>query len=253
MKLPKSLSRIVWSTVLLGSFVIGGTAVADDYIFTNAKVYTVDTAQPWAEAVVVDGNRITFVGDTETALTYRDADTRIIDVDGHMMMPGLSDIHTHPGVAGLATALGVILTPDMRVDDYLNAVKQYADANPDAEVIAGFGYLPPVFGPAGPSKDMLDSVVSDRPVFIISGFGHSAWTNSKALEVLNITRDTPDPVPGAHFYRRDSNGDPTGHLVEGAAFWSHLSALGLGTPRAVPCRVSARSSGFCDRWYYLTF
>lgn len=230
MKLPRLFPSVTQSVALLASVSLYSAAFADDYIFTNAKVYTVDQAQPWAEAVVVDDTRITFVGDTETALTFRDADTQVIDVDGRMMMPGLNDIHTHPGVAGLATALGVFLRPNMRISDYQDAIKQYADANPDAPVIAGFGYIPPVFGPGGPSKELLDSVVPDRPVFIISGFGHSAWANSKALEVLNITRDTPDPVPGAHFYRRDTNGEPTGHLVEGAAFWSHLSALGLGTP-----------------------
>ena len=140
------------------------------------------------------------------------------------------DTHVHPGVAGLASSLGVTLNTKMQPADYLTAVKSYASKNPDAPVIAGFGFIPPLFGSTGPTKEMLDSVVSDRPVFLISGFGHSAWVNSKTLEVLGINKDTPDPHPGAHFYRRDADGNPTGHLVEGSAFWSHLDKLGIGTP-----------------------
>lgn len=204
--------------------------LAGDYILTNAKIYSVDTTKPWADAVVVDDNKIVFVGETETALTYVDDNTRVMDLEGRMVLPGLFDAHTHPGVAALAGALGVFLTPDMSVDDYLVAVKQYAANNPDVPVIAGFGYIPPKFGTIGPTKELLDSVVPDRPVFIISGFGHSAWVNSKALEILDISKDTPDPRPGAHFYRRNAEGAPTGFLVEGAAFWSHLGKLGLGLP-----------------------
>ncbi len=205
-------------------------AAAADYMFTNAKVYTVDPEQPWAEAVLVDGNTITFVGLAEDARSQINSDTTVIDLGGRMMLPGMIDTHVHPGVAGLASSLGVTLNRNMSVTEYLDAIKAYAMDNPDAPVIAGFGFIPPLFGPGGPTKEILDDVVSDRPIFIISGFGHSAWANSKALEVLGIDKNTPDPVPGAHFYRRDEEGEPTGHLVEGGAFWSHLDELGIGTP-----------------------
>ena len=111
-------------------------------------------------------------------------------------------------------------------------------------MIAGFGFLPQVFGPKGPKKELIDAVVSDRPVFIISGHGHSAWANSKALEVLKINKDTPDPHPGTHFYRRDAEGNPTGHLVEGAAFWSHLDTLGIGLPQDFKTGYAATLSLF---------
>ena len=201
-----------------------------DFVFTKAKVYTVNKSQPWAEAVVVDDNRITYVGDNETALTHVTDNMKVIDLKGRMVLPGMIDTHVHPGVAGLASSLGVTLNTEMQPKDYLAAIKAYAEKNPDAPVIAGFGFVPPLFGPTGPTKEMLDSVVADRPVFIISGFGHSAWANSKALTILDINKDTPDPHPGAHFYRRDPDGNPTGHLVEGSAFWSYLSKLGIGKP-----------------------
>ena len=219
------------------SFLIGAAAAptaafAADYVLTNGKIYTVNTDQPWAEAVVVDDERITFVGDAETAKSHIDGDTEVIDLAGRMVLPGMIDTHVHPGVAALAHSLGVTLNAQMSPQDYIDAIKAYTDANPDATIIAGFGFIPPLFGPKGPTKEMIDAVVSDRPVFIISGFGHSAWANSKALEVLGITKDTLDPHEGAHFYRRDADGNPTGHLVEGGAFWSHLPALGIGDPAA---------------------
>ena len=140
------------------------------------------------------------------------------------------DTHMHPGIFGLASSLGVNLVAKRTIEDYQQAIANYAQENPDATVIAGFGFLPERFGPKGPNKALIDAVVSDRPVFIISGHGHSAWANSKALEALGINKNTPDPHPGAHFYRRDADGNPTGHLVEGAAFWSHLDTLGIGRP-----------------------
>ena len=205
------------------------TACAD-FVFANGRVYTVDDAQPWAEALAVRANRIAYVGSTAEACRLVGSATRVINLRGRLMLPGMIDTHMHPGVAGLAVALGVNLVEAQTEAEYVAAVRRYAESNPNAPVIGGFGFVPQVFGPGGPTKAALDSAVSDRPVFIISGHGHSAWANSKALEVLGITKDTPDPHPGAHFYRRHQTGEPTGHLVEGAAFWSHLPALDIGTP-----------------------
>jgi len=110
-------------------------------------------------------------------------------------------------------------------------------ANPQRDVIAGFGFNEFFFLSAGenggfvggPTKEMLDDISTEKPIFLVANSGHAAWANSRALEMLNITRDTPDPQPGAHVYVRDENGDPTGWLAEGEAFWSHLPTLGLGT------------------------
>ena len=64
---------------------------------------------------------------------------------------------------------------------------------------------------------MIDAVVPDRPVLIMDEGLHGAWANTRALEELDITRDTPDPVPGFGYYKRDENGDPNGYLLEDAA------------------------------------
>ena len=202
---------------------------ASDLVLYNAKIYTQNDQHPWAEAIVAEAGKIVYVGNSEDAKRYINDQSQAIDLKGKLVIPGLIDAHMHPGVVSLMSQLGVILLGESGPKDYVQAIKEYADSNPDAKVIAGFGFFPERFDNQGPRKELLDAVVPDRPVFIVSGWGHSAWANSKALELLDINKDTPDPFPGAHQYRRDSDGEPTGHLIEGAAFWAHLKRLGLGS------------------------
>ena len=200
-----------------------------DIVFTNAAVYTVNDAELWAEAVAVQGNEIVYVGDLAGVETFIGENTDVRDLNGAMLLPGFIDSHMHPGVAAYMTSLGVNLIGVGDKAEVVRRVTEYAEANPDVEVIAGFGYFLPPMGPDSPHKDDLDAVFPDRKVFLVSGGGHSAWANSATLEFLGINKDTPDPQAGAHFYVRDAEGNPTGHLVEGGAFWSHVETLGLGT------------------------
>ena len=83
------------------------------------------------------------------------------------------------------------------------------------------------FGIDGPTAAQLDEIVMDKPALIIDEGGHTAWANSKAMALAGITKSTPDPVPGAHFFQRDDDGVPTGWLVEGAAIDPVAMALNL--------------------------
>ena len=189
-----------------------------DVIFTNGKVYTLDAAMPWAEAVVVRGDSIVYVGDDAGAAAYGGEATQRIDLGGSLLLPGFIDSHIHPiDEGGLATALS-LQTESGSIETWLQAIADYAAANPDKEVVYGYGFMASAFGANGPSREMLDAVVPDRPVLILDEGLHSAWVNSAALKRLNITRDTPDPVPGFSYYKRDANGDATGFLLEGTAF-----------------------------------
>ena len=187
-----------------------------DRVFINAKAYTLDAEQPWVEAVAVDGDTIVYVGDNAGALALADTSTVQHDLKGKMLLPGFIDTHMHP-VAGGAYARALSLDTFGTVENWLQTIAEYADANPDAALIFGYGFLGTTFGAAGPTSEMLDTVVSDRPVLIMDEGFHGAWANSKALALLNITRDTADPVPGFSYYKRDSNGEPTGYLLEGTA------------------------------------
>ena len=211
---------------LVATFLLTTGVHADpaDYVFTGGKVYTVNKEQPWAEAVAIQGKKIIFVGSTSDAKRHIGEQTKVVDLDGKMMLPGFVDSHFHPVV-------GAVVTPGANlqynsVDEVLKAVKQQADANPDSDLIRGFGWRYASFPATGPTKQMLDEIVSDRPVFLFAIDGHGAWVNSKALNKAGISKDTPDPQPGFSKYQRDpKTGEPTGYLVEVPAVISVLSKL----------------------------
>ncbi len=187
-----------------------------DVLFTNARVYTVNPGQPWAEAVAVKGNEIVYVGDVAGAAAHVGKNTRRQDLGGRLMLPGFIDSHVHP-VAGGAYAQALSLDTFGTVDDWVAAIADYAEQNEDAPVLFGYGFLASTFGPVGPTRQLIDAVVPDRPVLIMDEGFHGAWANTATLEALNITQDTPDPVPGFSYYKRDANGDATGYLLEGTA------------------------------------
>ncbi len=192
------------------------TDPSGDIAFINANVYTVDEALPFAKAVVIRGDSIIYVGDAPGAQRHIGARTEIRDLGGRLVLPGFIDTHVHP-VSGGAYATSLSLDTWGTVDDWVAAIAAYADANDEAPLLFGYGFLATTFGPAGPTRQMIDAVVADRPVLIMDEGFHAAWANTAALEALNITQDTPDPVPGYSYYKRDENGDATGYLLEGTA------------------------------------
>ncbi len=187
-----------------------------DRIFFSARVYTLDEAAPRAEALAVDEGRIVYVGDNDGALELAGSDTVWHDLDGKMLLPGFIDTHMHP-VSGGAYARALSLDTFGTVDDWIRSIDEYAAANPDAPLLFGYGFLASTFGPDGPTRQMIDAVVDERPVLLMDEGFHGAWANSKALELLNITQDTPDPAPGFSYYKRDADGNATGYLLEGTA------------------------------------
>lgn len=76
------------------------------------------------------------------------------------------------------------------------------------------GYAEWLFDETGPKKEMLDEICADKPMLVFGSSAHEAWVNSKTLELAGITKDTPDPIPGFHYFHRDAEGNPTGHLLE---------------------------------------
>ena len=186
-----------------------------DVIFVNGSVYTMDVNRSWATTVAVRGDRIVHVGYGDNLDPLKGPDTRIVDLGGRMLMPSFQDIHIHPIMSG-RNALSVDLSNKASLDEYVAAVKEYADANPDHEWILGGGWSMDVFGPgARASKKLLDEVVPDRPVYLLGKDGHSGWANSKALEIAGIDADTQDP-PSGIVDRDPETGEIIGSLQEGA-------------------------------------
>ena len=187
-----------------------------DTVFVNAFAWTLEESAPIAEAIAVSGNEIVYVGDNEGALALAGKNTLQHDLTGNMLLPGFIDTHMHP-VGGGAYAKALSLDTFGTVDDWIIAIKEYASENSGSPLIFGYGWLSTTFGPAGPQRQMIDSIVPDRPVLIMDEGFHGAWANTRALEELNITRDTADPTPGFSYYKRDESGDATGYLLEGTA------------------------------------
>ncbi|WP_460356705.1 amidohydrolase [Mycobacterium sp. ZZG] len=193
-----------------------------DFVFHNGRVYTVTEAAPWAEAVAVTGDTITYVGDAAGAMALVGPDTQVVDLDGNLLMPGFVEGHIHP-ILGAFLSTGV----DLQVptaQDALDAIAAYASANPGGPV-RGFGWRVDMFGPDGPTRAQLDRVLPDRPGFFFAIDGHSMWANSRALELAGVSRDSPDPIPGFSYYVRDEDGELTGYVLEVDAVLGLVNAI----------------------------
>ena len=187
---------------------------AADTIILNARIYTVNPQQPSAEALAISGEKILAVGTKNEIEKYRGASTRIIDAQGHLVLPGFVDCHIHfmDGSMGLTR---VDLNDAKTVAEIQKRVKEYAESHLQEPWITGMEWTYPTFGPSAlPDKKILDDVVPTRPVYLVAFDGHSSWANSKALQMAGITRETPDPPNGKIV--RDEKGEATGALKESA-------------------------------------
>jgi len=185
-----------------------------DLVLFNARIYTVNPQQQWAEALAIRGEKIVAVGRTKEIDGYRGPATRIIDAHQHLVLPGFVDCHIHfmDGSLGLTQ---VDLNGAKTVVEIQKRVKEYAASHPKEPWITGMGWTYPTFGPGAlPHKKFLDEVVPNRPVYLVAFDGHSSWANSKALAMAGITRATPDPANGRIV--RDESGEATGALKESA-------------------------------------
>ena len=143
------------------------STVADDAVtvFTNGTVYTSNAQAPSANSVVVKGDKIAFVGTDSSALTFAGPGARTIDLGGKLVLPGLVDAHTHPGMVGISHDL---LEMEL-VQDKESLMQNIADmiaANPDRDVLFGGYWDNGTFGETGPHKDDLDRIESRRPVIL---------------------------------------------------------------------------------------
>ncbi|MDX2730761.1 MULTISPECIES: amidohydrolase [unclassified Streptomyces] len=196
-----------------------------DLVLTGGPVLTMDPARSRATTVAVTGDRITAVGHDEVRELIGPR-TEVVDLSGRLLVPGFQDAHIHPVTAGLELAQ-CNLTASRTAADTLAAVRAYADSHPNQEWITGGGWSMEAFDGGSPTRDRLDTVVPDRPVFLVNRDHHGAWVNTRALTLAGITRDTPDPADGR--IERDDRGEPTGLLQEGA-----MDLVARHTPRSTP-------------------
>jgi predicted amidohydrolase YtcJ len=180
--------------------------------FVGGTVFDGRSDHPFRTDVGVAGDRIVALGVDEVAqqVTPR---TRVVDLSGRLLLPGLIDAHVHP-VQGGSERLGCDLSQGRTKAEYLALVKAFVDSHPETEWVVGGGWAQAAFPGGAPRAEDLDAVCPDRPVVISNRDHHSAWVNSRALQKAGIDAQTPDPPDGR--IERAEDGTPTGTLHEGA-------------------------------------
>ncbi|MFF5701101.1 amidohydrolase [Streptomyces sp. NPDC012794] len=183
-----------------------------DLVFTGGPVLAMDPARTRASSLAVTGERITAVGH-DAVRELIGPRTEVVDLAGRLLMPGFQDAHVH-AVGGGSELAQCDLTEIVDAAAYLERIRAYAEANPEQEWITGGGWSMESFAGGLPTRQLLDSVVPDRPVLLANRDHHGAWANTRALERAGLTATTPDPADGR--IEREPDGTPSGMLQEGA-------------------------------------
>jgi len=185
-----------------------------DLIVTNARIYTVDERRPFGEAMAISGGRVRFVGSDRGALALRGPRTRVIDMEGRTVIPGMVDAHAH--LLGLGMALRTVdLTGTKSYDDVIARVAARARDVPAGTWILGRGWDQNDWGDTRfPSHEALSRAVPEHPVYLTRVDGHAALVNSRAMTAASLTAAATNPEGGR--IERLANGAPSGVRVDRA-------------------------------------
>lgn len=197
-----------------------------ELLLHNGRFYTLDPAQPWAEAVAIRDGRLLAVGLREEMEHLIGPDTLVHDLEGAFCMPGLHDMHTHPDLAlnpRYADDLDVGIE-DPTPEQLAKAIRDYADSHPGDGWVYGQYWVRYTFREAGlkPGREWLDSVMPDRPVALLDRMWGTMMVNSRALELAGIDANTPDPRNG-YLERDELTGEPNGLLIDGGYALIHAA------------------------------
>lgn len=192
-----------------------------DIVIKNGTVYTADKDNEFAEALAIKNNRIMFVGSESECGKYIDAETRVIDMEGGMLLPGMIDSHIHAPGNKLYELFDIDLNNINTAEEVLEAISEFIEKNPDEPAYYGSGLHISLFSDGeesskGPKKERLDAICSDKLIMINTDDMHSAWANSKAFEIAGIDAATPDPE-GGRIERNEETNEPWGTLREKAS------------------------------------
>lgn len=184
--------------------------------FINGKIYTVNDKQPLAESVIIENNKIVFVGSNQDAKKIIDDQTRVIDLKGKLMLPGFIDNHVH-FITGGFYLLGIDLRPANSTLEFKQILKDYAEKHLGKWITGGYWDHEKWEIKDLPTKEMIDEVVKDQPVFVDRLDGHMGVANSFALKLAGITKDTESP-DGGLIVKDSKTGEPTGVLKDNAMY-----------------------------------
>jgi predicted amidohydrolase YtcJ len=206
------VKRFLFPVIILVAIACEVSASDDvDVLFTDGNIYTGNDKQPHAEAIAVKNQRIAFIGSNEEGKKLHA--TRVTDLRGHTVVPGLTDSHCH--IFGIGEReLTLNLEGTNSLDDFLAKVKARVAQSQPGKWITGRGWIetfwkPPKF----PTKQDLDSIAADHPLFLTRADGHASVANSAALTIAKIDKNTPNPFGGEILKEK---GEPTGMLLDNA-------------------------------------
>lgn len=234
-------------------------AEAADVVFKNGNIYTVNERLPRAEAVAVKAGKIVFVGSNRDLKAYEGKGTRVVDLKGNTVVPGLTDSHYHLSGVG-AREMNLNLEGITSLEAFLAKVKERVDRARPGEWVTGRGWIetfwkPPVF----PTRWDLDKISPNNPVALVRADGHATVANSAAIRIANVTKDTPSPF-GGEIMKDKQTGEPNGMFIDRAQglVGARGSARGpgdaeqeilLGVKRSVElgwCQIQNAGSSFSE-------
>lgn len=195
-------------------FLQAQTKPAADLIVTNAKIWTVDKTRPHAEALAVLGDRIVAVGSAAEVDTWHGPQTKVLDAQGKLLLPGFNDAHVH-FVDGGDHLSAVQLKDAASPEEFARKIGERVKTTAKGEWIIGGDWDEQRWSPANlPTKELIDPVTPDTPVWVNRYDGHESLANSVTLKLAGITAKTPEPAGGQIV--RDAQGNPTGVLKDAA-------------------------------------
>lgn len=192
-------------------------------MYYNGKIFTVNEAQPWAEALIIEKNKIVFVGSSSEAEQKIEKGAEKINLQGKLVLPGFHDVHMHPMEVGSTTTVFTLNENESDAENYISTIKKAAQDNPNVKWLIGFGHsIGALFDAQRSPLEIIDEAVSDRPVIIMEQTSHSMWINSKGLELAGITTASKNPQGG--IIMKD-NGALNGILIDNAGDVAYQQAL----------------------------
>src|SRR5437763_8645503 len=186
---------------------------AGQTVFFNGNIYTMNERQPHAEAIAVKGDRIIFVGSNAEAKKYQTGAARSVDLGGKTVVPGLTDSHCH--IFGIGEReLTLNLEGTNTLEDFLAKVKERVTKTEPGKWITGRGWIETFWkAPQFPTRQDLDKIAPDNPIYLTRADGHASVVNSAALKFAKIDNQTPDPFGGRIL---KTNGELNGMLLDHA-------------------------------------
>jgi len=216
-KLPKIAKIVLWHAliVLIGNLMASAQAKpAADLIITNAKIWTVDKTRPHAEALAVLDERIVAVGSAAEVDAWHGPQTKVLDAQGKLVLPGFNDAHVH-FVDGGDHLSAVRLKDAASPEEFAHKIADRVKTTAKGEWILGGDWDEQKWSPPNlPTKELIDPVTPDTPVWVNRYDGHESLANSVTLRLAGITAKTADPAGGQIV--RDAQGNPTGVLRDSA-------------------------------------